>query len=246
MAYEVTKRIKGHDYRYIVEAFRDPATNRRKTRWQYAGAIENGEVRQPRTRAPRHRVTRDDIVAATAHLLPFRDPAHITVDVIAASAGVSRSAFYRRFHNQQEAVDAAIASMAEEQLRAMPPLNHVPSDIQEAKVLLRRWYEALSCSSRTLNMLKRMLGQRQNKKLRLRLRGSKSREGAALPLSLFLEQLNDAGFAAITDPVALARTIKGINLAHRIAVVLTPPEHELPLPGGEDVYQLVERAVFGA
>ena len=246
MAYEVTKHIKGHDYLYVVEAYRDPETNRRKTRWQYAGAVDNGELRQSTPRRTRNRVTRDDIVEATAHLLPFRDPEYITVDVIAASAGSSRSAFYRHFHNQQEAMHAAIVRMAEEHFRDLPAFDHKPRDTQEAKAMLRRWCEALDCPPRLLSMLQRALRQRHDKKVRLRIKPLKTREAAALPLSLFLQQLTDEGLATIANPLVLARTIHGMLLAQRVAVLLTPPEHELPLPAHEEVYQLIERAVFGA
>jgi AcrR family transcriptional regulator len=246
MGYEVTKRIKGREYLYIVEAYRDPQTNRRKTRWQYAGVVDNGEVQAPRTRTGRTRVTRDDFIGATARLLPTRDPEHITVDVIAASAGASRSAFYRHFRNQQEAMDAAIVRMGEESLHDMPPLNDKPRDLQEAKDTLRQWCAALARSSWRQSLLQRLLRQSHDKRLRLRLKYSKDHDALERSLSSFLQRLVDAGFAIISDPAALAHTIKGVLLAQRIAIVLTKPDHELALPEFEDVYQLIERATFGA
>ncbi len=65
MAYEVTKRIKGRDYRYRVEGYRDPESGKRKTRWQYLGVVTSGKLR-PTPRLHKERVTREDIVAATA------------------------------------------------------------------------------------------------------------------------------------------------------------------------------------
>ena len=67
MAFETTKRIKGRDYRYRVEAYRDPQMGKRKTRWQYLGAVED-----------------------CAALLRFRVPSNLTVPIIAKSAGVSQ------------------------------------------------------------------------------------------------------------------------------------------------------------
>jgi AcrR family transcriptional regulator len=246
MAYEITKRIKGREYRYIVEPYLDPETNRRKMRWQYAGAVENGEVRAPRTRTPRNRVTRNDIIAATARLLQTRNPEHITVDVLAAGAGASRSAFYRHFRNQQEAMDAAMLHMADEGLHDLPPLDQKPRDLHEAKGMLREWCEGLARSSWRRSLLQRLLRQPFDKKIRLRMKCSQNRASLERPLALFLEHLNDAGFAMIEDPPALVRAIKGMHLASRVATVLTKPAHDLPLAESEEVYRLIERAVFGA
>ncbi len=244
MAYEVTKRIKGHDYLYIVKSYRDPETNRRKTRWQYAGAIDHGKVREPHARAGR-RITRDEIIDAVARLLPFRDPEHITVAVIGATAGASRGVFYRHFRNQQDAIDAALNRMAEDFFQGLPSLEAKPSDLQDAKSMLRRWCETPAHCTRLYSVLQRALRQQPDKKRRVLLTFSKSRETFVLKLSLFLRQLNDAGFAHIADPLSLARAIRGAHLAQRIAALLTPPEHELPLPEFDELYQLIEQAVFG-
>src|SRR5580692_2533657 len=107
MAYEVTKRIKGHDYRYVVESYRDPQTKRRKTKWTYVGALDGDRVRAPVVRAHEH-VTKTHVIAAVAKLLEFRDPEHVTVSVIAREAGISRSTFYRYFPEERKVFNAAL------------------------------------------------------------------------------------------------------------------------------------------
>ena len=47
MAYEVTKQIKGRDYRYRVESRLNPETGRPATRWTYLGKLEGGELIAP-------------------------------------------------------------------------------------------------------------------------------------------------------------------------------------------------------
>jgi AcrR family transcriptional regulator len=243
MAYEVTKRIKGHDYRYAVEAYRDPETKRRKARWQYLGAIDDGKVRQPVVRAPHRRVTRDDIIGAAARLLEFRDPEHVTVGVIAASAGVSHSTFYRFFANQQEVLNAAMARMCNEFLRALPSLEETPQSQQEARSQLRGWFEALHRSGGFHRALRRALSQTDGK-VRLRIDHSQITEDPVATLTTFFERLNAAGLAAIQEPAFLARAIKGISVALRVAATLTPATEEIPLPEFGEVYGLIERAVF--
>jgi AcrR family transcriptional regulator len=96
MAYEVTKRISGGDYRYHVEGYRDPETGRQRTRWQYLGRVVDGVTVTPPTRRG-ERVTQDKIVEATAELLESRDASRVTVAVIAKHAGISQATFYRYF-----------------------------------------------------------------------------------------------------------------------------------------------------
>jgi AcrR family transcriptional regulator len=184
VAYEVTKRIKGHDYRYTVEAYRDPVTQSRKTRWRYIGAVEGGVVRPATPRALQKRVTREQIVAAATKLLSFRDPEHITVAVIAAAAGASRSAFYRHFHSEHEALSSALASMIDELIRDLPPLAQ-PQNLEEARGLLRSWCEAFAQSIEQHAALKRALRQDRSGRQRVRFDLSCATQSAAEILSEF-------------------------------------------------------------
>jgi AcrR family transcriptional regulator len=243
MAYEVTKRIKGHDYRYAVEAYRDPQTQRRKTRWQYLGAVKNGEVQVPVERSQRKAVTRDDIVAATANLLAFRDARHITVAVIASSAGISRSAFYRHFANQQEAMDAAFDRIVEDVRSQLPALDETPATISEAKVLLRDYCEAMHRSLEAQSAFERLLRQMPLANVRVQFRCPREKDST---LGVFLRRLDERGLASIPEPESLADTIKGMIFTQRAATSLMFAAHDLPVPSYEGLYDVIERCVFGA
>src|SRR5580698_11384045 len=141
MAYEVTKRIKGHDYRYVVESYRDPETKRRKTKWTYVGALDGDGLRAPVARTRKH-VTKADVVAAVAKLLEFRDPEHVTVSVIAKEAGISRSTFYRYFPSELKVFNAAVSQICDQFLLSLPELDNSVRTPQEARATFHRWSEA--------------------------------------------------------------------------------------------------------
>lgn len=85
MAYQVTKRIRGRDYGYLVDCYRDPITGSRRSRW--------------RTIRSRKRVGR---------LLEHRDPRNLTVGVIVKEACASHSTFYRHFPDRTSAIRAGL------------------------------------------------------------------------------------------------------------------------------------------
>ena len=240
---EVTKRIKGRDYRYIVESYRDPETKQRKTRWQYVGAVENGEVRSGVPK-PRKRIARDEIIDATMRLLEFRDPEHVTAGVIARSAGISRSTFYQHFDTQHQAIAEALTKTADEALRAAGPLP-APHDVQQARDALRHWCEAIVGSIGLGRALQRALLHGYSGTIAALFDSSRIAELPVVHLERFFQQLNDANLASIKDPKALAGALRGMFTALRVSRVLLPPEDELPLPGYDDVYPLIEQAVFG-
>ena len=59
------------------------------------------------------------ILRAARQVLLERGPAGMTVKEVSALAGISRSAFYRRFATKEECVQAVLGEMAEEWLTAM-------------------------------------------------------------------------------------------------------------------------------
>jgi AcrR family transcriptional regulator len=243
MAYEVTKRIKGRDYRYLVEAYRDPETKRSKARWQYVGAVgDDGTVHSAVDRAPRKRVTRDDIIAATAELLEFRTPEHITVSVILARSGASRSTFYRHFPNHQKALSAALARMADSLLKGLPSFEP-PRSLEDAKQQLRHWCETYYRTIGAKEALRRAALPSPPGKGGVPIDISMLTEDPAARLSAFLQQVNDAGFASIENPLTVAETIRGIHFALRATAFLAP-QHELALPKYDAVYSLIERSIF--
>jgi AcrR family transcriptional regulator len=243
MAYEVTKRIKGHEYRYAVEAYRDPESQRRKSKWTYVGAVEGGAVRAP-TRAGRKHVTKDDIVIAAAKLLEFRDPEHVTVSVVAREAGVSRSTFYRYFPDERELFSAALARIADEAMGSLPPLDGAARTKEEARAAFHRWYEAHYRSIGQQRAIRRALLAGQRGKLAVKRAKSLMTHDPFAQLEAFLRELNDAKVAAIPDPSGMARAIVGSMLAVRLKSIVIDPEHDLPEPTFEELHSVAERAIF--
>jgi AcrR family transcriptional regulator len=192
------------------------------------------------------RVTRDGIIAATMRLLQSRDAEFVTVAVIGKTAGASRTTFYRYFSNQQEAIDAALARICDDMVRALPSIENAPLTLQGARVQLRRWCEELAANIGRDRALRRALLQAPSAKLRARIRRSLMTEDVVVYLGRFLERLKLAGFVDIEDAAATARSIKGIIVAAQLAATLLPAGHDIILPGFEEVYTLVERAIFGA
>ncbi len=244
MASNVTKRINGRDYRYLVESYRDPETNRRKQRWQYVGVVKNGEVSVRDTKV-RKRITREDIVAATVRLLEFRAPKHLTVSVIAASAGASRNVFYRNFANADDAITEAVARIASDAVFTLPPLR-TPRDLEDARETLRVWCKAYFTSVRFKLACERVLLQGYAGKLCAHLKAlSINEKSPEKRLTRFFKNLSEAGLAEIEDPEALAAAIKGMAIALRFSQFTLLPGAGSPLPEYDRLYLLIERAVFG-
>ncbi|MGB8907541.1 MAG: TetR/AcrR family transcriptional regulator [Candidatus Cybelea sp.] len=243
MAYEVTKRIKGRDYRYAVEAYRDPESQRRKAKWTYVGAVENGAVRAP-GRPSRKHVTKDDIVAAAARLLEFRDPEHVTVSVVSREAGVSRSTFYRYFPDEREFFSAALARIADDAMGSLPSLDGAARTIEEARGAFRRWYEAHYRSVGQQRAIRRALLAGERGKLAVRRAKSLMTHDPFAQLEAFLRALQEAGVAAIADARGMSRAILGSMLAVRLKSIMIDPEQYLPEPTFEELHCVAERAIF--
>jgi AcrR family transcriptional regulator len=245
MAYEVTKQIKGHEYRYVVESYIDEKSKRKKTRWHYLGPVDDGQIRQTPKR--RHaRVTRADVLTATARLLEFRDPDHITAAVIANAAGISHTTFYRFFRNPQEALNGAIAHACDKSVLELPSLEAEVEGAQEARVLLSTWCESLYNMVGRQRAVQRMLSQRTEKRQAPLYYSSLLKNHPHKILTVFLEKLRRKGYCHFDDAEALARCVVGIYAAVRLTPALASPGARLPMPTFSDLHQIVERAVFGS
>jgi AcrR family transcriptional regulator len=244
MAYEVTKRIKGHDYRYRVEGYRDPRSGKRRARWQYLGVLSGGEL-TPVAATRRTRVTREDLIAATVRLLEYRDPSNVTVATIVRSAGASKSSFYRNFPDRRAAFNAAFDRICDVTLRALPSLDAPMRDLHEARLQLRVWCEAYFQSMLQQRALRSTLAQGQRGNLRARIERSLMTVDSSVVLSAFLRRLSDCGFVQIDNPDALARSIRAIHMAMMFASVAETPYAGIPAPAFEEVFPLIDRAVFG-
>jgi AcrR family transcriptional regulator len=243
MAYEVTKRIKGRDYRYVVESYRDPETNRRKAKWTYVGALDGDSVRTPAVRARKH-VTKSDVVAAVAKLLEFRDPEHVTVSVIAREAGISRSTFYRYFPNELKVFNAAVSRIRDQFLLSLPELDSSVRTAEDARATFRRWTEARFRLIGRQRAILHAISQGSRGKIPLRLERSLMTVDSLASLEAFLRALQLAGIAAIPDAAGLARAVLGSLIALRVTPHFIRPEYAYFVPEFEELHAMFERAIF--
>jgi hypothetical protein len=65
-------------------------------------------------------------------------------------------------------------------------------------------------------------------------------------LAAFLKNVNEAGFATIEDPVALAHSIRELHAALLLAAVAQSHETDPATPQFADIYPVIERAVMGS
>jgi AcrR family transcriptional regulator len=143
MSYEVRKTIRGRDYRYMVESYRDPETGKVRNRWRYLGKA-GGEV--PPRRRVRAAQTQANLTAALERLLGCAPWDEITVHAIAAEAGVTPATFYRHFSSRDDVLQAR-AKDANDQLDARLTLLHaIASDVDQERARLRAWLFALWAS----------------------------------------------------------------------------------------------------
>jgi AcrR family transcriptional regulator len=243
MAYEVTKRIKGRDYRYVVESYRDPQTKRRKTKWTYVGALDGDGVRAPVVRAHKH-VTKDDIVAAVAKLLEFRDPEHVTVSVIAREAGISRSTFYRYFPDERRVFNAALLKVCNDFLLSLPSLDNSVRTLAEARATFRRWCEARFSLIGRQRAILHAISHGYRGKMPIRFDRSLLAVNALASLEAFLKALQAAGIAVIPDAAEMARAIAGSLVALSIIPRFIRPEYADFVPEFEELYAMFERVIF--
>jgi AcrR family transcriptional regulator len=140
MSYEVTKTIRGRDYRYRVESYRDPETGKVRNRWHYLG---KGHGEAPPRRRARAGETRAKLTAALERLLERKPWNDVTALDIAAQAGVTPATLYRYFKSR-EAVLQACAIDANDRLDLrLAELQRVADDVDAERARLRAWTIAL-------------------------------------------------------------------------------------------------------
>lgn len=244
MAYEVTKRIKGHDYRYVVETLVDPQTRRRKAKWTYVGPAGGNGIREDVARREKKHVTKDDIVAATAKLLETRDAEHITVSVIASAAGASRSTFYRFFDNQETVLNAALIAICDRAIREHPRLDRDVRTADEARSTFYAWAKAHYGTIAAQRAVRRALTQGEDGKLRMHFERSQLERDPWGELETFFRAIDASGLSAIPDPAAMSRAVLGSMIGVKFTPWFALSGQDLNLPGFEDLYAMLDRAVF--
>jgi AcrR family transcriptional regulator len=210
LAYEVTKRIKGRDYRYRVESARDAETGRAGTRWTYLGKLEGGELIAP-ARSVARRVTHDEIVAVTAKLLEARDASRVTVSVITQHAGISPGTFYRHFADRDAAFGAALTALVERCFDDLPALDPPALSLERERLRLSGWFEALHQAVLRGRALRWFLTTAGHDKFETLIRQSALRVDPRGLLTDYFRLLHRAGLARIGDAETLANGVMRLN-----------------------------------
>jgi AcrR family transcriptional regulator len=141
MAYEVTKIVKGHRYRYRVESVRDIKTGRSRARWTYLGRVGDDDVVVPRRRSPNGNV--DRIIGAIVKLLERRRIEHVTMTVIAREAGVAPGTIYRHFRSRREAILAAVQFVNDGVLAQAGTLSGPVTTREQERERLHEWIRSV-------------------------------------------------------------------------------------------------------
>jgi AcrR family transcriptional regulator len=140
MSYEVVKTIRGRDYRYMVESYRDPETGKVRNKWRYLG---KGQGEAPPRRRARAEETRAKLTGALEGLLEGTPWSEITAHDIAAQAGVAPATLYRYFSSRDDVL-AGAAAHANDLLDArLAELHHLARDRGSERARLRTWVIAL-------------------------------------------------------------------------------------------------------
>jgi AcrR family transcriptional regulator len=241
LAYEVTKQIKGHGYRYRVEGIRDPATGRTRSHWQYLGRIEGDDVIAP-ARTQTTRVTRDEIVKATARLLETRDASRITVSVIAQRAGVSAGTFYRIFGDRRSALGAAVAHLCDGLVRELPTLAGPIGTRDAERERLFNWFAALHRAVLDGRAFRWFLTSAARDTYRAAADAATMANDLQRTLAAYLRRLHASSCAHIGDPDALSAALLRIHFSFVRDLAITE-EDDAPSRWSE-VFPVIERAVF--
>lgn len=243
MSYEVTKRIKGRDYRYRVESARDPETGRPGTRWVYLGKLEHGELVAP-VRSVSRRVTHDEIVAVTARLLESRDASRVTVSVIAHHAGISPGTFYRHFEDRDAALSAALTALCEHCFGELPALDPPVRSHAEERARLNGWFEALQGAALRGRAFRWFLTSTGHDKFEAALAAASLRIDPRTLLAAYFRTLHDAGVARIGDAETLANGVIRLHASIVRDMALHGVAEADAAERWATVFPVIERAVF--
>jgi AcrR family transcriptional regulator len=140
MSYEVTKTIRGRDYRYKVESYRDPQTGKVRNRWHYLG---KGQGEAPPRRRASAGETRAKLTAALERLLERKPWGDVTALDIAAEAGVTPATLYRYFKSRDAVLQACAVDANDKLDLRLAELQHVAGNADAERARLRAWTIAL-------------------------------------------------------------------------------------------------------
>ena len=237
MAYEVTKIVKGHRYRYRVESVRDEASGRSRARWTYLGRVGDDDVIVPRRRSPSGNV--DRIVDAIVRLLEKRRLEHITMTVIAREAGVAPGTIYRHFRSRRDAILAAVRQVSDRVFEEAGSLDGPIENRETERARLHAWVETMLTAGISSPALVQALPALDDE-----VRRAERRSPVHKFLGDYLGRLMAAGMIGESIPAKLTSAIF-LAMEGVFRVALNEHEHFSPHLI-DDVAYLIDRAVFGA
>jgi AcrR family transcriptional regulator len=246
MAYEVVKTIGTRQYLYRVQSERDPVSGKLRNRWKYLGRVAAGtdpaqgdaaRVRPPRPNA------RLRLLEAAESLLAAGDASALTVDAIAARAGVAHGTFYRYFRDRSDALEAlarhirATRGIGDDRL-----LRDDVASLDAARAGVRGW------------LIDKLRGSRERRAAfcawyaliasdaRLAAYREERRESTLARLREHIAALNAAGFARVADPAATAAGL--LALVEGIVRASVLERDALDDAGITAAADIAERALF--
>jgi AcrR family transcriptional regulator len=245
MAYEVRKQIRGRDYLYRVERYREAATGYTRTRWQYLGKIVDGQrLIAPARRRSASSDHRASLVLAAADLLESSDPARVTLAMVAQRAGLAPSTVYRYFPNRKGLFAAALTSLCDRLVDELGPLDGPIGDRLAESKRLNDWLDAMLRELLRQRAIRYSLGNRR-RKLRARVENSLRKIDPKRILATYLRRLQDARLAPPNDSQVLARAVLGVLSSVLRATATQLDADDPPMVALRDVYPVIEAAVFG-
>jgi AcrR family transcriptional regulator len=241
MAYEVVKTIGARQYRYRVQSERDPVSGKTRNRWTYLGRLVSGEAAEP-ARLPRPN-SRLRLLEAAEGLLAAGDPAAVTVDAIAAAAGVAHGTFYRYFRDRSDALEALARHIRATRGKADDGLlcDDVAS-IEAARAGVRRWLVEKLRYAREHRLKLCAWYALIASDARLTAYREERREGTIARLREHIGVLSERGFVAVADAASTAAGL--MALVDGIVRASVLERDSLDDTGIAAAADIVERALF--
>ncbi len=247
MAHEVVKRVGRRAYRYRVESYRDPQTQKVRSHWTYIGRVlSRGESLAPGGESPvAHRAplqTRERLVAAFERLAGRLSYATVTAGMVAAEAGLAHGTFYRYFSDKRAVFTAALERTRDELERARPSFDPPLGTLAEERARVRAWVEAiLRKPSLNPGVVRAYFDVLEDDEALRTARRERLRERVAA-LSAYLERLRASNIIELADPAAIASALLAlVDAVFRDAVVSGTAVEGVTVAG---VVAVCDRAIF--
>jgi AcrR family transcriptional regulator len=240
VSHEVVKSVKGREYRYRVESYRDPESGKVRGRWTYLGRVEGGRLTAPDARRPAQ--TRERLLDALSALLDRREFAEVTVSEIAAAAGLAHGTFYRYFKDKQAALRAAAVRVRENIERSRPDFEAPLGSLSDERARIRAWVESTMRGSIDHPGLLREWYAMLARDPELQAEWVARRAATSGAFARYFERLGAAGLIRIERPGELAEALRiAVDGAFRGLALTGEPFSPATIAGFRDLF---DRAIF--